>query len=259
MLCGLLTPSGGSGTCLGYDILTQSALVKRHVGYIPQFFGLYKQLTVYENLLFMAELYGVLNRKNKVNNMLSQLELTSRKDQLAGSLSGGWKQRLSLAAALIHEPFLLLLDEPTANIDPHSRRDFWEIMHGLSAEGITVLLSSHNMDEVQRCNSIAYINDGRVLMSGKIRDIIDSVRLVTWKVQGKNLPLLAKQLHQTPGVEQVITFYDALHVSGRNQADLDNGIKPFLNNPNFNWELIQASLDDTFVWLSNPSLNRKDT
>ncbi|MHB1221395.1 MAG: ABC transporter ATP-binding protein [Gammaproteobacteria bacterium] len=250
MLCGLLTPDSGRGTCLGYDILTESDKIKKHVGYIPQFFGLYKQLTVYENLMFIAELYGVLNRKTKVNSVMDQLDLISRRNQLSGSLSGGWKQRLSLAAALVHDPFLLILDEPTASVDPKTRRDFWEIMHNLSAQGMTILLSSHNMDDVQRCNRIAYISNGQLLMHGKIDDIIQNVNLSTWRVTGKNLILLAEQLQKLPEIDQVVTFYDSLHVSGRDKAILNKAIEPYRHNPNFHWEMTDSKLEEVFIWLS---------
>lgn len=250
MLCGLLTPDSGSGTCLGYDIIKESKKIKQHTGYIPQFFGLYKKLTVYENIMFMAELYGITNRKQKIKNIMQQLDLTSRQNQLAGTLSGGWKQRLALAAALIHEPFLLLLDEPTASVDPESRREFWELMHNLSAEGMTILLSSHNMDEVERCKRIAYIYKGQLLLSGKIKEIVNNLGLKTWRVTGTNLNLLTKQLHATEGIDQVITFFNSLHVSSRNADELDNAVKPYLNNPNFTWEVIESSLDDAFIWLS---------
>lgn len=260
MLCGLLTPDRGRGTCLGYDILTESDKIKKHVGYIPQFFGLYKQLTVYENLMFIAELYGVLNRKIKVNSVMNQLDLTSKRNQLSGSLSGGWKQRLSLAAALVHDPFLLILDEPTASVDPKTRRDFWEIMYNLSAQGMTILLSSHNMDDVQRCNKIAYISNGQLLMHGKIDDIIQHVNLHTWKVTGKNLTLLAEQLQKLPEIDQVVTFYDSLHISGRDKEILDKAIEPYRNNPNFKWETTDAKLEEVFIWLSKTtqSAEKKD-
>lgn len=251
MLCGLLTPDGGSGTCLGYNILTESSAIKKNVGYIPQYFSLYKSLTVYENILFMSELYGIINRQEKTFDLMGKLDLLSRKDQLSGSLSGGWKQRLSLACALIHEPFLLLLDEPTASVDPKSRRDFWEIIHSLSAEGITVLLSSHNMDEVSRCHRIIYVCNGRVLMSGSIKEIIAIVNLATWEVHGPNLILLAKQLESTPGIDQVITFFDTLHVTSKNHDTLQEAIKPYLSTGNYVWKQIETTLDDVFIWLSN--------
>ena len=258
MLCGLLTPDAGSGTCLGYDILTQSKMIRKHVGYIPQFFSLYKQLTVYENILFVAELYGVLNRKKATRQMMSHLGLTSRKDQLAGGLSGGWKQRLALACALVHQPFLLLLDEPTASVDAEARMDFWEIMRELSAEGMTILLSSHDMDEIERCHRISYISEGHLLLSGKITDIIHNINLITWKVQGKNILLLAKQLEVTPGVEQVIILLDTLHVSGTNHHLLNEAIKPYLSNDHFTWKLSEPSLDDVFVWMTKRQIRTKD-
>ncbi|USQ13377.1 ABC transporter ATP-binding protein [Legionella lytica] len=256
MLCGLLTPDHGSGTCLGYDILTQSKTIRRHVGYIPQHFSLYKQLTVYENVLFMAELYGVFNRKRATQQIMAHLGLSSRKDQLAGGLSGGWKQRLALACALIHQPFLLLLDEPTASVDAESRMDFWEIMRDLSSEGMTILLSSHNMDEIERCHRISYISEGNLLLSGKINEIIRDINLTTWKVQGKNLLLLAKQLEVLPEIEQVITLLDTLHISGKNKEALNKAIQPFLANPNFTWQMIQPSLDDVFVWMTKHQVGK---
>lgn len=250
MLCGLLTPSGGSGTCLGYNMLTESNSIKKHVGYIPQHFSLYKFLTVQENIILMAELYGIQNRKEKTIDLMDKLDLLKRKDQLSGTLSGGYKQRLSLACALIHDPFLLLMDEPTASVDPTSRRDFWEIMHTLSAEGMTILLTTHNMDEVERCHRLAYVCDGQFLMSGSIQDIINTVNLTTWQVKGNHLIVLAKQLESTPGIDQVITFFDTLHVSSKDKEAIDNAIKPYLNLGDYSWNSIHSTLDDVFIWLS---------
>jgi ABC-2 type transport system ATP-binding protein len=250
MLCGLLTPDTGYGTCMGYDILKDTKLIKQHVGYIPQFFGLYKQLTIYENLLLIAELYGVVNRNKKVKQVMDQLDLNLRRHQIAGSLSGGWKQRLALAAALVHDPFLLLLDEPTASVDPKSRRDFWQVMHSLAAEGLTILLSSHNMDEVERCHRIAYICNGQLLLCGQIKEIINDIELITWQVSGKNLILLAHQLEATPGIEQVMTFYDTLHISGQDKQVLETALVPYMANPHYTWKKIQPTLEDAFIWLS---------
>jgi ABC-2 type transport system ATP-binding protein len=255
MLCGLLTPDGGSGTCMGYDILTQSKFIKQHLGYIPQFFSLYKPLSVFENLILMAELYGVKNKVEKIEHIMEQLGLTAKKNQVSGTLSGGWKQRLALAAALIHDPFLLLLDEPTASVDPKSRSEFWELMQILAAEGMTILLSSHNMDEVGRCDRIAYINNGLLLMEGNIDKIIRNINLTTWSVKGSNLLLLAKQLKAMPDVEQVIIFFDRLNVSSRDANLLEKAISPYTNNPHFSWQKIETSLDDIFVWLSENSPN----
>ena len=250
MICGLLTPDSGHGTCIGYDILTQSKSIRKHVGYIPQFFSLYKQLTVYENIIFMAELYGVQDREQAARRLMSHLGLASRKNQLAGGLSGGWKQRLALACALIHQPFLLLLDEPTASVDAKSRMEFWDIMRELSADGVTVLLSSHNMEEIERCHRISYISNGKMLLSGDIKTIIRGIDLLTWKVEGKNLLLLAKQLEMSPGVDQVTMYLDTLHVSGKDHNLLNQAIEPFKTNPNFNWTIIEPFLDDVFVWMT---------
>lgn len=250
MLCGLLTPTSGSGTCLGYNMLTESSAIKKHVGYIPQHFSLYKFLTVQENIILMAELYGIKDRKEKAIDVMDKLELLSRKDQLSGTLSGGYKQRLSLACALIHDPFLLLMDEPTASVDPTSRRDFWQIMHSLSSEGMTILLSTHNMDEVERCHRLAYVCDGQFLMSGSIKDIIHTVNLTTWEVTGSNLILLAKQLESTPGIDQVITFFDTLHVSSKDKNSLLEGIHPYLHANDYQWREVASTLDDVFIWLS---------
>lgn len=250
MLCALLVPQSGSGTCLGYNILTESKLIKKQVGYIPQYFSLYKTLTVYENILFMAELHGISNRKEKITQLMDRLDLLSRKDQISGTLSGGWKQRLSLACALIYEPQLLLLDEPTASLDPKSRHDFWKIMHALSSEGITILLSSHNMDEVEHCHRIAYICNGTVLMTGSIKEIIKTVNLTTWQISGSNLICLAKQLESTPGIDQVTAYSHTLHVSSKNQARLNAALTPFLDDHAYSWKPTESSLDDVFIWLS---------
>lgn len=251
MLCGLLTPDGGSGTCLGYNILTQSKLIKYHMGYMSQYFGLYKDLTVYENLHFFADLYGLKNAKQHIAKYLDMVHLKSRKNQLAGSLSAGWKQRLSLAAALLHEPFLLLLDEPTANIDPKFTREFWELIHNLSDEGITILLSSQNMEEVQQCDRITYMCDGKLLFTGTIQEIIQQVNLTTWLVEGKHLTLLARQLQATSGVDQVLMFHDALHISSKNDELLNLAIEPYKKFSHFQWKRIDPTLEDIFVWLTS--------
>lgn len=251
MICGLLTPDGGSGTCLGFDILTQSREIKNNIGYIPQYFGLYKQLTVYENLEFISNLYSLKNKHKKILRIIDDLGLGPYKFKQAKYLSGGWKQRLSLAAALIHKPLLLLLDEPTASVDLKSRRDFWEFMYLLSREGITVLLSSHNMDEIERCDRLCYVNLGKVLMTGKIKNIIEKVGLITWHVRGVNLNLLARQLKETDGIEQVVTFLDKLHVSSSNEELFLKNVSPFMVNPNYEWKKMPTTLEDAFVFLSS--------
>ncbi|MHB1949533.1 MAG: ABC transporter ATP-binding protein [Gammaproteobacteria bacterium] len=250
MLCGLLTPDSGSGTCMGYDIITETALIKSQVGYMTQNFSLYKDLTIYENLDFRARLYGLTDRRKQIMRVMEQLDLTRRKNQLARTLSGGWKQRLALAASVLHQPLLLLLDEPTAGVDPHARRDFWELLHGLASEGTTILLSTHNMDEVERCQRIIYMTQGRVLAQGNLSEIMAQVNLITWEVKGPNLPLLTRQLEAIPAVGLVTTFYQTLHVSSDNKEMLEQAIAPYFKNPNYQWQLTQSSLDDIFIWLT---------
>ncbi|MBL8352288.1 MAG: ABC transporter ATP-binding protein [Burkholderiaceae bacterium] len=172
MLCGLLTPDAGSGSCLGLDILREARAIKRQVGYMTQRFGLYEDLSIRQNLDFIARLFELPNRRAEVDAALERLRLGERRDQLAGTLSGGWKQRLALAACLIHRPRLLLLDEPTAGVDPKARREFWDEIRQLADEGITVLVSTHYMDEAVRCDRLCYIAYGRVLAEGSAAEIV---------------------------------------------------------------------------------------
>ncbi len=249
MLCGLLTPDSGTGHCLGYDILKESREIKSHVGYMPQYFSLYKDLTVLENLDLRGKLYGLTRRKKSIEKVMDQLELGPRRNQVSGTLSGGWKQRLSLAAALLHNPLLLLLDEPTAGVDPISRRNFWELINRLSVEGVTALLSSHNMDEVERCHQIAYMAYGKLIMSGTVTEIIQQVDLITYEVTGPNLPLLTRQLEVIPGIDLVSTYYDVLHICGTDVESLEKAIAPFKKHPQYRWDLIDTRLEDVFIWL----------
>lgn len=247
MLCGLLIPDSGSGTCIGYDILTQSSEIKLHVGYMTQRFSLYEDLTIYENLDFIAQLYGIRN-KQKVLDNIKELGLYDRRNQLAGTLSGGWKQRLALSAALLHDPKLLLLDEPTAGVDPKARRDFWDQIHHLSTRGITTLVSTHYMDEAERCHRLAYIAYGRLLVTGTAQEIIAHAKLTTWNVSGDNIAELAEQLHILPGIEQAAAFGNILHVSGKNAELLAESIAPFQKAP-YIWKKAQPNLEDVFISL----------
>jgi ABC-2 type transport system ATP-binding protein len=222
MLCGLLTPDAGSGTCLGFDLLREARAIKREVGYMPQHFGLYEDLTVRENLEFVARLYAVPDRPRRVASALDRLGLADRSDQLAGTLSGGWKQRLALAACMIHDPRLLLLDEPTAGVDPEARRRFWDEIHGLAASGITVLVSTHYMDEAERCHELAYLAEGRLLFRGTPQEIVARSRLVTFSVV--NAPGLAERLRAMPGVEMVVASGARLHVSGIDPALIERSL-----------------------------------
>ena len=248
MLCGLLKADAGSGHCLGYDFRRESAEIKKRVGYMTQKFSFYEDLTIEENLGFIARLYGMPQRKVAVQKSLERLGMIERRTQLAGTLSGGWKQRLALAACLIHEPQLLLLDEPTAGVDPKARRDFWEEIHQLAAEGLTFLITTHYMDEAARCHRLAYIAYGNLLVSGTVAEVVQAGGLTTWEVTGENLSALAGQLRGRPGVEQVVAFGTTLHVSGRDAEKLRAAIAPFVAGTR-RWEKIESGLEDVFISL----------
>ncbi|WP_233164284.1 ABC transporter ATP-binding protein [Chromobacterium sp. ASV23] len=253
MMCGLLTPDSGSGTCLGYDITLERAEVKRRVGYMTQRFSYWEDLSIRENLDFVARLYQVPNRKAVVDATLEELQLTSRATQLAGSLSGGWKQRLALAAALLHKPKLLLLDEPTAGVDPTARRIFWEELHRLAASGISILVSTHYMDEAERCHRLAYISYGELLCQGTAAEMIQQRQLTTWQITGQRLVQLNRALEACPGVEQVVAFGNALHVSGT-QAELLRGtIEQHATGAGYDAKIIDTSLEDVFINLMKTS------
>ncbi len=249
MLCGLLKPDHGSGTCLGYDIFHQADRIKKHIGYMTQKFSLYEDLSVVENLEFIARMYGVPDRKAKVDAIIEEMDLTPYRTRLAGKLSGGWKQRLALSACAIHEPQLLFLDEPTAGVDPEARRDFWERIRGLSDQGVTVLVTTHYMDEAVQCDSIAYIAYGRKLIDAPSADLPKLSGLVTWRVEGPNLKALYDALVGKPGVDQVVRFGTALHVSGRNEALLDQSVAAYRNKDALVWTKQAASLEEVFIQL----------
>ena len=249
MLCGLLTPDAGKGTCLGLDILTESAAIKRQVGYMTQRFSLYEDLTIRENLEFVARVYQMSARERAVSVAIERLGLGDRQRQLAGKLSGGWKQRLALAACILHGPRLLLLDEPTAGVDPKARREFWDQIHMLAAEGMTVLVSTHYMDEAERCHEIAYIAYGRLMTRGTVADVIAQSGLATWMVSGERLGLLAGEMRRQPGIDMVAPFGQTLHVSGTDAAALESAIAPFRENPTLQWEPSSPSLEDVFILL----------
>jgi len=206
MLCGLLRADDGSGKVLDHDVINESEAIKREVGYMTQRFSFWEDLSIAENLDFVARMYDVKKRLQTVRESLEQLGLAERKDQLAGHLSGGWKQRLALAACLIHKPQLLLLDEPTAGVDPKARRDFWEEIHRLAGEGLTVLVTTHYMDEAERCHRLAYISRGKLLTHGTVTDVIEHERLTTWTVSGPDLANLTEQLRERAGVDQTVAF-----------------------------------------------------
>jgi ABC-2 type transport system ATP-binding protein len=252
MLCGLLTPDQGSGTCLGFDIRTEAPKIKTRVGYMTQHFSLYQDLSVRENLEFVARIYGLPRPARAAKAMIARLGLEGREEQIAGKLSGGWKQRLALGACTLPNPQLLLLDEPTAGVDPKARRDFWSEIHDLAAGGLTVLVSTHYMDEAERCHEIAYIAFGRVLARGTVSEVIANSHLTTFTVDaanGENLAPLARELATRAGVDTVAPFGASLHVSGRDGAALEAAIASYQTRPGLHWQRSSASLEDVFIAL----------
>jgi ABC-2 type transport system ATP-binding protein len=249
MLCGLLTPDEGEGTCLGFDVRRDAARIKEEVGYMTQKFSYYEDLTIRENLDFVARMYRLDHRRERVDRALRDLGLEDRQKQLAGSLSGGWKQRLALSACLLHEPQLLLLDEPTAGVDPKARRDFWDEIRRLSAKGVTVLVSTHYMDEAVQCDFITYIAYGKKLIDGPSADIPKMVGLETWRVEGPDLPALAERLSHEPGVEQVARFGAVLHISGTDKAALNATVERLKAEGTHRWSLQVAGLEEAFIYL----------
>lgn len=249
MMCGLLTPDAGEGDCLGFDILTESGRIKENVGYMTQRFSLYEDLTIRENLDFVARMYKMKNRKARVDRALEELGLADRAKQLAGTLSGGWKQRLALAACMIHDPQVLLLDEPTAGVDPKARRDFWDEIRRLAATGVTVLVSTHYMDEAVQCDFIAYIAYGKKLIDGLARDIPSMVGLSTWLVEGPEIAKLESQLREDPGVGQVARFGTVLHVSGIDRAALEAVAERERAKKTHVWTRKEAGLEEAFIYL----------
>lgn len=255
MLCGLLTPDSGRGTCLGYDIIRETRQIKRQVGYMTQRFSLYEDLTIRENLDFTARIYGMANRNEAVERALERLGLADRQKQLAGTLSGGWKQRLALAACMLHEPQLLLLDEPTAGVDPKARRDFWDEIHRLAGAGITVLVSTHYMDEAERCHRLAYIAYGSLLAQGTVAEVVENSGIVTWLAECADVYVLGAQLRGLPGISQVVPFGNVLHVSGTDKALLEQSIAPFREQPGCRWTPIQPGLEDVFIQMMEKAKN----
>jgi len=253
MLCGLLTPDSGEGNCLGYDIRRDADKIKRQVGYMTQRFSLYQDLSGRENLEFVARLFGVRDARGAARDMIKRIGLNGREEQLAGDLSGGWKQRLALGACTLPNPQLLLLDEPTAGVDPKARRDFWNEIHALAADGLTVLVSTHYMDEAERCHEIAYIAYGHLLVHGTVEQVIAKSALSTFTVTGDNLHKLQDALTGKPGVDMVAPFGTSLHVSGRDRAALEATIAPWRAHEELHWQPSEPSLEDVFIELMSRS------
>lgn len=255
MMCGLLKPDSGAGTCLGYDIHRESGAIKRNVGYMTQRFSFWDDLTITENLDFVARIYNIPNRREIVPRTIADLGLTSRAKQLAGELSGGWKQRMALAACMLHSPKLLLLDEPTAGVDPKARRDFWDELQGLAARGISVLVSTHYMDEASRCHKLAYIAYGKLLAQGTAAEIIAGQSLATWAIHGDRLNEIQSKLRTMPGIQQIVIFGERLHVSGTDAAAVERSVDSVLAGSGSHAERIDTSLEDVFIYMMSRSVD----
>jgi ABC-2 type transport system ATP-binding protein len=245
MLCGLLVPDGGEGQCIGLDIIREAPLIRRHVGYMTQKFSFYEDLTVFENLDFVASVYEMRNRRAAVDDIMTRMGLADRRDQLAGQLSGGWKQRLALAACVLHQPKLLLLDEPTAGVDAKARREFWDLIHDMAGEGLTVLVSTHYMDEAERCNRIVYLANGRIVVQGGADEVARQSGLVTYEATGDGVDDAARALRRRPGVEAAAVFGKALHVAGTDRAALENAIHGVEGD--LGWREVEPRLEDVFI------------
>ncbi len=248
LICGLLTPDAGSGTCLGFDI-HDSVNIKPNLGYMTQHFSLYRDLSVRENLDFVAGVYNIPGAAKKVEETLHRMGLQDRPDQIAATLSGGWKQRLALASCLLHDPKLLLLDEPTAGVDPRARREFWNQIHTLTQSGITVLVSTHYMDEAERCSELAFILKGKILTHGTLNEVIANSGLTSWVVTGHQLDALALELEQRKGIDIVSRFGASLHVSGHDPSRLQVALAPFIARQSHTWRQTPPTLEDVFIQL----------
>jgi ABC-2 type transport system ATP-binding protein len=251
MICGLLRPTAGSGTCLGFDILTESEKIKLRAGYMTQKFSFWTDLTICENLEFVARLYQLDDIAGTVARTLDDLGLTNRQHQLAGNLSGGWKQRLALAAVTMHEPEILLLDEPTAGVDPQARRDFWEQIHRITSErGVTALASTHYMDEAERCDYVAYLANGELVTQGTAQDIVATSGLITFRAEGDGVRMLSARLEGKPGIEHIAYFGSALHVSGTDRAKIQSAVAEAIA-PGVEWQEVRPTLEDAFIAMTN--------
>lgn len=247
MLCGLLKPDGGSGTCLGLDVIREAAQIRQQIGYMTQRFSFYGDLTVAENLAFVAELYQLPERNHAVRDVMQRMGLSDRAEQLTEQLSGGWKQRLALAACVLHTPQLLLLDEPTSGVDAKARREFWDLITTMAADGMTVLVSTHYMDEAERCRRIVYLSGGRLIVQGTADEVVRQTHLITFEAKGDSIDRAAIALRREPGVESVAVFGGALHVAGMDRAALERAIQPYRDG--LTWQEVEPRLDDAFIHL----------
>ncbi|MFE8070832.1 ABC transporter ATP-binding protein [Marinobacteraceae bacterium S3BR75-40.1] len=257
MLCGLLTPDSGTGHCLGFDLIKGAEQIKRQVGYMTQRFSFYEDLTIRENLDFVARIYGMPDRSRTVDQAIEQLGLGQRQDQLAGALSGGWKQRLALSACMLHRPKLLLLDEPTAGVDPQARRDFWDEIHHLAADGVTVLVSTHYMDEAERCSRLGYLASGRLLANSTPLALVEESVLATWAIDGPDIHELGDELKDIPAAEQIVPFGTRLYVSGTDHDRLEREVRQIGQRPDYRIQQVQPRLEDIFIRLTKGVEDRR--
>jgi ABC-type multidrug transport system ATPase subunit len=246
MLCGLLIPDGGHGTCLGFDILSEPLLIRRQVGYMTQKFSFYEDLTVFENLDLVASVYQMPNPHAAVEGIMNRMGLADRRDQLAGHLSGGWKQRLALAACILHEPKLLLLDEPTAGVDAKARREFWDLIHDMAGEGLTILVSTHYMDEAERCKRIVYLANGRIVVQGSAEDVSRQSGLIVFEAAGDDVDAAARRLRRMPGVEAAAVFGRAIRVAGTDRSILEGSVRA-ATSATLSWQEVEPRLEDVFI------------
>jgi ABC-type multidrug transport system ATPase subunit len=246
MLCGLLTADAGRGTCLGYDITREASAIRRHVGYMTQKFSFYEDLTVFENLDLVASVYELPRPREAVAAIMTRMGLADRRKQLAGHLSGGWKQRLALAACVLHEPQLLLLDEPTAGVDAKARREFWDLIHDMAGDGLTVLVSTHYMDEAERCNRIVYLASGRIVVQGGADEVARRSGLITFEAAGADIDAAARRLRHQPGIEAAAVFGHALRVAGTDRAALEAAIRR-PEHAGLSWREVEPRLEDVFI------------
>ena len=251
MLCGLLTPDGGGGTCLGLDLIRDAPRIRRHIGYMTQRFSFYDELTVFENLDFVASVYELPDRRAAVDEIIKRMGFSNRANQLAAELSGGWKQRLALAACILHQPELLLLDEPTAGVDAKARREFWDIIHDMAGEGLTVLVSTHYMDEAERCKRIVYLANGHIVVQGSAEQVAHGSGLITYEATGENTDDTARALRRMPGVESAAVFGQSLHIAGMNREPLERAIEAVQQTGKLQWREVEPRLEDVFVHLLN--------
>ncbi len=249
MLCGILDPSGGSGKVVGFDVKTEAERIKERIGYMTQRFSLYEDLTVFENLRFYAGLYGVpaARRPQRIRAVLDATGLSPRRDQIAGTLSGGWKQRVALACATIHEPPLLFLDEPTAGVDPVSRREFWEQIHRLAAQGTTVLVTTHYMDEAERCHRLAFIFRGSVLDVGKPDEIVARRGLRVAELSVEDAPAAAEKLRALREVDEVAHYGHTMRLATLGGTDPEELARRVLGPALQSSRPSRVTVEDAFV------------